>query len=227
MRSMPKLLSASAPRMPISGADGLARPVMRTRRSWPKTKGPADNRTVASLLEPPQACIPDAAEALTSPRRRARAASTIVRLDPVSTMNGYGPWPFRQTPAKICETAGDGVRMRSGMTTVCPEDRGAAVDGQLPVKPGTRSFDVNGANGASEACAGARAAGAREAAAPGPGREAASSSGTRLTASHGRHRGAVRGQDDMPHLQRAHGRSGSEATGFSVYSRRRQMVPMR
>src|ERR1700689_3703904 len=197
MRSMPKLLSASAPRMPISGADGLARPGMRTRRSWPKTKGPADNRTVASLLVPPQACIRDAAEALTSPRRRARATT------------------------KICDAAGDGVRMRSGMTTVCPEDRGAAVDGQLPVKPGTRSFDVNGANGASEACAGARAAGARGAAAPGPVQDAASSSGTRLTASHGRHRGAVRGQDDMAHLQRAHGRSGSEATGFSAYSRRR------
>jgi hypothetical protein len=37
------------------------------------------------------------------------------------------------------------------MTTVGPEDRGAVVAGQLPVKAGTRSLDVNGAKDGSGA----------------------------------------------------------------------------
>jgi hypothetical protein len=57
-------------------------------RGQPKTKGPADRRTLALRAVPPQARIPDAAEALISPRRLARATSTIVLRDPLSTMNG-------------------------------------------------------------------------------------------------------------------------------------------
>jgi hypothetical protein len=94
----------------------------------------------------------------------------------------------------------DGVRMRSRMTTVRPEAEGTVLAGQLPVKPGTRSFDVNGAKDGSAARAEACAAEACEEAAPEPVQDPTSSSGTVLAASHRRRRRPVRGADNVPHL---------------------------
>ena len=86
------------------------------------------------------------------------------------------------------------------MTTVRSEAEGTVLAGQLPVKPGTRSFDVNGAEGGSAARAGACAAEVCEEAAPEPVQDPTSSSGTVLAASHRRRRCPVRGADNVPHL---------------------------
>src|ERR1700752_2538443 len=94
----------------------------------------------------------------------------------------------------------DGVRMRSGMTTVRPAAEGTGLAGQLPVKLGTRSFDVNGAKDGSAARAEACAAEACEETAPEPVQDATSSTGTVLAASHRRRRGPFRGADNVPHL---------------------------
>ena len=98
------------------------------------------------------------------------------------------------------------------MTTVRPEAEGTVLAGQLPVNPGTRSFEVNGAKDGSAARPEACAADACEEAAPEPVQDPASSSGTMLAASHRHRRRPVRGADNVPHLYRASGGSDWQAT---------------
>ena len=102
--------------------------------------------------------------------------------------------------------------MRSGMTTVRPEGEGTVLAGQLPVNPGTRSLEVNGAKDGSAACPEACAADACEDGAPEPVQDPASSSGTMLAASHRRRRRLVRGAGNVPHLYRASSGSDWQAT---------------
>jgi hypothetical protein len=89
------------------------------------------------------------------------------------------------------------------MTTVLPEAEEAVVAGQLPVKLGMRSLDVNAPGGSvagveavaggAEACEPMGGAGAGEDSAPEPVQDATRSSGSVMTAVHRRRRHPVRG----------------------------------